>query len=221
MRTIKYSHSIAIAFHPLQHTYEIARSEFLRSRSPSLNLGKPKWRLQTGAWAPHFRESRAKILPGKTGLLSADFDTEYDRAKVPPYNGNDPPPAPGSLKRSLFPTLLNEVQNKGTQGVRARYGAELPPIISIVRYPGRPVILGMDDWSLFVGPTGAFSGLIETNSSAPHSRGETAEIPLKGPFLDRLAYLGPSPRLLSPRLDFCTSKISRDPVRVRKVHRCS
>ena len=68
------------------------------------------------------------------------IDTEYDRANVPPYNGNDPPPAPGSLKRSLFPTLLNEVQNKGTQGVRARYGAELPPIISIVRYPGRPVI---------------------------------------------------------------------------------
>ena len=55
-----------------------------------------------------------------------------------------PPPAPGSLKRSLFPTLFNEVQNKGTQGVRARYGAELPPIISIVRYPGRPVILGME-----------------------------------------------------------------------------
>ena len=26
------------------------------------------------------------------------------------------------------------------QGVRARYDAELPPIISIVRYPGRPVI---------------------------------------------------------------------------------
>ena len=70
----------------------------------------------------------------------AKLDTEYDRANVPPYNGNDPPPAPGSLKRSLFPTLLNEVQNKGTQGVRARYGAELPPIISIVRYPGRPVI---------------------------------------------------------------------------------
>ena len=68
------------------------------------------------------------------------LDTEYDRANVLPYNGNDPPPTPGSLKRSLFPTLLNEAQNKGTQGVRARYGAELPPIISIVRYPGRPVI---------------------------------------------------------------------------------
>ena len=72
------------------------------------------------------------------------WGTEYDRANVPPYNGNDPPPAPGSLKRSLFPTLLNEIQNKGTQGVRARYGAELPPIISIVRYPGRPVISGME-----------------------------------------------------------------------------
>ena len=57
------------------------------------------------------------------------IDTEYDRAKVPPYNGSDPPPAPGSLKALLFPPLLNEVQNKGTQGVRARYGAELPPFI--------------------------------------------------------------------------------------------
>ena len=83
-------------------------------------------------------------MPREQGLseemFAAQFDTEYDRANVPPYNGNDPPPAPGSLKRSLFPTLLNEVQNKGTQGVRARYGAELLPIISIVRYPGRPVI---------------------------------------------------------------------------------
>ena len=74
------------------------------------------------------------------GALGCLLDTEYDRANVPPYNGNDPPPAPGSLKRSLFPTLLNEVENKGTQWVRARYGAELPPIISIVRCPGRPVI---------------------------------------------------------------------------------
>ena len=74
------------------------------------------------------------------GQILRVLATEYDRANVPPYNGNDAPPAPGSLKRFLFPTLLNEVQNKGTQGVRARYGAELPPIISIVRYPGRPVI---------------------------------------------------------------------------------
>ena len=79
--------------------------------------------------------------------MRALFDTEYDRANVPPYNGNDPPPAPGSLKRSLFPTLLNEVQNKGTQGVRARYGAELPPIISIVQYPGHPVISVPELWS--------------------------------------------------------------------------
>ena len=91
------------------------------------------------------------------------FDTEYDRANVPPYNGNDPPPAPGSLKRSLFPTLLNEVQNKGTQGVRARYGAELPPIISIVRCPGRPVISVPEIFERENGPLGTKIG--ETPSS--------------------------------------------------------
>ena len=84
------------------------------------------------------------------------FDTEYDRAKVPPCNGNDPPPAPGSQKAPVLPPLLNEdeVQNKGTQGLRARYGAELPPIISIVRYPGRPVMFGMETWSEVVAPSG-------------------------------------------------------------------
>ena len=54
-----------------------------------------------------------------------------------------PAPAPGSLKAFLFPPLLNYV-DKGTQGVRARYDVELPPFISIVRYTGRPVILGME-----------------------------------------------------------------------------
>ena len=56
-------------------------------------------------------------------------------AKVPPYNGKVSPLAPGSLKAPLLPPLLNNVENKGTQGVRARYGAELPPLISIVRAP--------------------------------------------------------------------------------------
>ena len=74
-----------------------------------------------------------------------ETDTEYDRAKVPLHNGNDPPPAPGSLKALLFPTLVNTVENKETQGVRARYNAELSPIISIVRHPGRPVILGVEE----------------------------------------------------------------------------
>ena len=59
------------------------------------------------------------------------------------------PPAPGSLKALMFPPLLNNAHNKGTQGVRARYGAELPPFISIVRYLGRPVILGMDQFETF------------------------------------------------------------------------
>ena len=63
------------------------------------------------------------------------FGTEYDRAKVPPYNGNDPPPAPGNLKALLFPPAsVNKVQNKGTQGVRARYDAELPLCIYIYIY---------------------------------------------------------------------------------------
>ena len=38
------------------------------------------------------------------------------------------PPSPGSLKALLFPPLLNKVEYKGTQGVQARYGAELPSI---------------------------------------------------------------------------------------------
>ena len=51
----------------------------------------------------------------------------------------------------------------------------------------------------FSGPIGAFLG---TDSSAPHSRGEAAEIPPKQPFWAQLAPFGLSPRLLSPRLDF-------------------
>ena len=100
-----------------------------------VQIGKP----------PRLKHPRLAALEGGGVFI----DTEYDRANVPPYNGNDPPPAPGSLKRSLFPTLLNEVQNKGMQGVRARYGAELPPIISIVRYPGRPVISVPENFSFF------------------------------------------------------------------------
>ena len=50
----------------------------------------------------------------------------------------------GSLKALLFPPLKNNVENKESQGVRARYGAELPPFIAIVRSPGRRVTLGMD-----------------------------------------------------------------------------
>ena len=41
-----------------------------------------------------------------------------------------PRPPPGSLKALLFPPpIKHKVQDKGTQGVRARYGAELPPFI--------------------------------------------------------------------------------------------
>ena len=72
------------------------------------------------------------------------FDTEYDRAKVPPYNGNDPPPAPSSLKAFLFPPLSNKVQNKGMRWGTSKVRRGLPPFVSIVRYPGRPAILRME-----------------------------------------------------------------------------
>ena len=54
----------------------------------------------------------------------------------------------------------------------------------------------------FSGPIGAFSGPIGTDSSAPHRHGGRGEIAPKGPFLAQLAPFGPSPRLLSPPLDF-------------------
>ena len=53
------------------------------------------------------------------------------------------------------------------------------------------------DWRLLRGYRGFFGA--DADSSAPHSR---AEIPPKGPLLARLATFGPSPCLLSPRLDF-------------------
>ena len=68
-------------------------------------------------------QKRQSLKTQKARHFETHLDTEYDRAKVPPYNGNDPPPAPGNLKALLFPPLLNEVQNKGTQGVQAMYGA--------------------------------------------------------------------------------------------------
>ena len=54
------------------------------------------------------------------------------------------------------------------------------------------------NWGLFR----AYRGLFGANSSAPHSHGGRAEIGPKGPFLAHLARFGPSPRLLSPCLDF-------------------
>ena len=98
---------------------------------------------------PRFRGPDRSFTRMSAGIFGPKLDTEYDWAKVPPYNGNDPPPAPGSLKALLFPPLLNNVENKRTQGVRTRYGAEIPPFISIVRYPGRPIIFVMEKLPLW------------------------------------------------------------------------
>ena len=55
----------------------------------------------------------------------------------------------------------------------------------------------------FQGKLGPFQGLSAPfRGPAPHNHGERAEIAPKGPFLPQLAPFGPSPRLLSPRLDF-------------------
>ena len=119
-------------------------------------LNKEHMKCTEGIRSPAKRAANGGACPSKDcqylhvplywggGGKQTPIDAEYDRAKVPPYNGNDPPPAPGSLKALLFPPRLNKVQNKGTEGVRARYGAELPPFVSIVRCLGRPVILGVE-----------------------------------------------------------------------------
>ena len=130
-------------FEDIQNTVEPSKSDiFYLLRDPLKCL------LRTFFSSAEFSEVFAlrvfTLLALSENWVHCKIDTEYDRAKVPPYNGNDPLPAPGSLKALLLPALLDKVQNKGTQGLQARYGAELPPFISIVRCPGRPVILGMD-----------------------------------------------------------------------------
>ena len=50
----------------------------------------------------------------------------------------------------------HKVQNKGTQGARARYNAELPPFVSVVGHPSRPIIVGMDLGGVFETATGHF-----------------------------------------------------------------
>ena len=53
------------------------------------------------------------------------------------------PRRPGSLKAPFAFRPMKISIKKGTRGVHARYDAELPPFISIVRCPGHPIILGM------------------------------------------------------------------------------
>ena len=82
-------------------------------------------------WAP-FQECNPPLRVRRIGLCRnvSPVNTEYDWAKVPPYNGNDP----------HFIPIKQSIENKGMPGVRARYDAELPPFTSIVRCPSRPVV---------------------------------------------------------------------------------
>ena len=88
------------------------------------------------------------VVVGKTLHTHArpSVDTKYDRAKVPPYNGNDLPPASGSLKTLPFPPLLNEVQNKGTQGVHKRGTAQ--NFLHQFALSGTPVVQSYWAWKV-------------------------------------------------------------------------
>ena len=55
----------------------------------------------------------------KTAQTTKQLDTEYDRAKVPPYSGNDPPPAPRSLKgASLSTPIKRSYETRGRKGYK-------------------------------------------------------------------------------------------------------
>ena len=49
-----------------------------------------------------------------------------------------------SKSPSVSIPVKRSTKQGNARGTQTRYGAELPPVISIARYPGRPVILGME-----------------------------------------------------------------------------
>ena len=131
---------------PLQNTWFSKLLEGLTEVLDRMSAGMSGPKLQTFSlgwfFVPDlwFQESSPGIFK-----CSKMFNAKEIRHRIWPGEGFTvqwkwSPPGPGSLKALLFPLPLNKVENRGTQGVRARYDAELPPIISIVRCPGRPVI---------------------------------------------------------------------------------
>ena len=90
---------------------------------------------------------------GVTFCNLAAFDTEYDRAKVPLHNGNDPPPVPRSLKSPSVSTPIEQSRKQGD----AMGASEVRRGTSSNHFhfpaPSRPVILGME------GPKNSSGGL--------------------------------------------------------------
>ena len=93
----------------------------------------------------HFRTGAPNHLSHSPLTTLGQFvDTEYDRANVPPYNGNDPPPAPGCLKRSLFSNPIKRSTKqgnaRGTSEVRRgtssnHFHCPVPPVVQSYRSP--------------------------------------------------------------------------------------
>ena len=83
--------------------------------------------------------SEAPFLISTPNMTGRRFHRTMDMILARPWKSKSPSAS----------TLIKQCTNKGTQGVQARYDAELPPIISIVRYPGRPVISVPDDFLIF------------------------------------------------------------------------
>ena len=82
------------------------------------------------------------------------------------------PARPWQSKTFFVSNPMKISTNKGMRGVRARYDAVLPPNISIVRHPGRPVISGMEP-GVYPYPLGAGSARPNPKKGAPKGRAET------------------------------------------------
>ena len=62
---------------------------------------------QASSGAAVYTYQTVRILSWVSVGMYIEFDTDCDRAKVPPYNGHDPHPSPGSLQALVFPPLSN------------------------------------------------------------------------------------------------------------------
>ena len=85
-------------------------------------------------------------LDSTPNMTGRRFQRTMDMILVLPWLSTSP---------SVSTPIKQSTKNKRTQGVRARYDADLPPCICTIRHPGPPVILGMEFSLCNVGKTKA------------------------------------------------------------------